>query len=91
MYVNACLQSKLFSCQLEVSVSSMKTFGDQKICRRDLGNSPKVLFSFFETIRYEPTSMSLKHKVSPLNTWAIEDDISRVIIYVHLQAIGTGP
>ena len=35
--------------------------------------------------------MSLKHKVSPLNTWAIEDDISRVIIYVHLQTIGTGP
>ena len=35
--------------------------------------------------------MSLKHKVSPPNTWAIEDDISRVIIYVHLQATGTGP
>ena len=57
----------------------------------DLGNSPKVLLSFFETIQYEPTSMSLKHKVSPPNTWAIEDDISRVIIYVHLQVTGTGP
>lgn len=32
----------------------------------------------------------IEHKVSPPNTWAIEDDISRVIIYVHLQVIGTG-
>lgn len=35
--------------------------------------------------------MSLKHEVSPPGTRAIEDDLSRVIIYVHLQATGTGP
>lgn len=35
--------------------------------------------------------MSLTHKANPTGTWAIEDDNSRVIIYVHLQTTGTGP
>lgn len=88
--VHACLQQNSSAVNSKYLFLLQKTVCDQNM-EEIWGIPPKVLLSFFETIQYEPTSMSLKHKVSPPNTWAIEDDISRGIIYVYLQVTGTGP